>query len=67
MARLDFSRPQPPLPGKLPVMDTTITDEQKKEIRDVLENLTTVYTDTVSKIWEEVGLSDPPIKDIKSE
>lgn len=38
---------------------TQITDEQKREIREVLENLATVYTDTVSKIWVDLELSPP--------
>ena len=35
---------------------TNITDEQKREVKAFINNLSTVYTDTLSKVWEVLGL-----------
>lgn len=45
---------------RIRTMSQSITDQQKQEIRDSLENLAYVYTDTISKIWAELGLSPTP-------
>lgn len=37
-----------------------ITDEQKAEIKRFIQASADQFTDTVSVIWEALGLSDPP-------
>ena len=38
-----------------------ITDEQKLEIKNFIDNLTAQYTDTISVIYGALGLSEPSV------
>jgi len=37
---------------------TEITNEQKKEIREFIDNFTAVWTDFMDKLWTELELDD---------
>jgi len=37
-------------------MKTEVTDEQKREVKAFIDNLTAQYTDTLSVIYEALGL-----------
>ena len=39
---------------------TMVTDEQRREIKAFIDNLTAQYTDTISVIYDALGLSEPP-------